>query len=199
MSPIDEQQKQQLKDAAINARTQVQDGFHHFCRSLQLKAALLVVVGLSALFWPSTSMKYLAMFVGVCSILDGIGSLVSASRGGDLRSYLGSAVISLVIGGVLLFWPNSIAVLLKLFGALVLYIGVRNFLFSRQMSDADPERSTVRGTGMLALVIGLVLLLWPGIGIGAISWILGIAALLVAALLFFIVSRLQRATSQLAQ
>ena len=199
MSPIDEHQKQQIKDAVMDARTQVEDGFQHCCRSLKLKAALLVVIGLSALFWPSASMKYLAMFVGVCSILDGIGSLVTASRGGDLRSYLGSALISIVVGGVLLFWPNSIAVLLKLFGALVLYIGVRNILVSSQMSVTNPERSTVRSIGLLALVIGLVLLLWPGVGIGAISWILGIAALLVAALLFFVVSRLQRATSQMAQ
>jgi len=199
VSPIDETQKQQLQNAALNARTQIEDGFQYFRRSLQLKAVILVVIGVSALLWPSSSMKYLAMFVGACSIMDSVGSLLSGYRSGDMRSYLGSAAISLAVGATLLFWPNSIAVLLELFGALVLYIGVRNILLSRQLSETDPERSAVRSTGMMAFVIGLVLLFWPGVGIGAISWILGLAALLVAALLFFIASRLQGVASRLAQ
>jgi uncharacterized membrane protein HdeD (DUF308 family) len=199
MDPIDEQQKQQLKDAAISARTRVDDTLQDFCRSLQLKAVIFGVVGVCALLWPVASMKYLAMFVGVCVILDGIGSLLNAMRAIDGRSYLGGAVVSLVVGGVLVFWPNSIMFLLKLIGALVIYMGVRNILLGRQLTMVDTERSAIQTTGILACVIGFALFLWPGIGVGMVSWILAIAALLVAGLLFFVASRLQRATSRAAQ
>jgi uncharacterized membrane protein HdeD (DUF308 family) len=199
MSPIDEQQKQQLKNAATSARTQLDDSLQHFCRSLQLKAVIFGVVGVCALFWPGASMKYLAMFVGVCIILDGIGGLLTATRASDGRSYVGGAFVSLVVGGILLFWPNSIMFLLQLVGALVIYMGVRNLLLGRQLSAVDTERGTIQTTGIVACVIGLVIFLWPGIGVGTVSWILAIAALLVAALLFFVASRLQNVRSRLTQ
>ena len=107
------------------------------------------------------------------------------------RSLQIKAPMFAVIGICALFWPKSIAVLLKLVGILVLYIGVRNILVSRQLSATDAGRASVRTTSIVAGVIGLVLFLWPGVGVDMVSWILAIAALLVAALLFFVSSRLQ--------
>jgi uncharacterized membrane protein HdeD (DUF308 family) len=44
----------------------------------------------------------------------------------------------------------------------------------------------------MVTVVGLVLLIWPGTGVVAISWIIALAALLFAALLIFVALRLKR-------
>jgi uncharacterized membrane protein HdeD (DUF308 family) len=46
--------------------------------------------------------------------------------------------------------------------------------------------------GGAVAVIGLVLLIWPGTGVIAISWIIALAALLFAVLLIFLALRLKR-------
>jgi uncharacterized membrane protein HdeD (DUF308 family) len=46
--------------------------------------------------------------------------------------------------------------------------------------------------GGAVAVIGLVLLIWPGTGVVAISWIIALAALMLAALLIFLALRLKR-------
>jgi uncharacterized membrane protein HdeD (DUF308 family) len=46
--------------------------------------------------------------------------------------------------------------------------------------------------GAVVTVVGLVLLIWPGTGVVTISWIIALAALLVAAFLIFLALRLKR-------
>ena len=46
--------------------------------------------------------------------------------------------------------------------------------------------------GGAVAVVGLILLIWPGTGVVAISWIIALAALTLAALLIFLALRLKR-------
>jgi uncharacterized membrane protein HdeD (DUF308 family) len=46
--------------------------------------------------------------------------------------------------------------------------------------------------GGAVAVVGLVLLIWPGTGVVAISWIIALAALMLAALMIFLALRLKR-------
>ena len=192
MNPIDDQRQQKLQAAAINAQARVEKGLGHFRRSLLVKALLLAVLGLCALFWPGASMKILVQLVGLFCVVDGLTGLFTSIRASDGRAYMGAALVSLLIGAVLLFWPGATKILLLLFGAWMFYTGIRNILYSRQLNEADPERGALRTIGIAACVVGLVLLLWPGAGVATISWVIGIAALLIAALLAFVASRLKR-------
>ena len=97
-----------------------------------------------------------------------------------------------MIGAVLLIWPGSTKILLVLFGAWIFYTGIRHILFSRSLSDNDPERSAVSTIGIIATLIGLVLLLWPQAGVTTIAWLIGIVALLVAGLLGYLARRLKQ-------
>ena len=57
------------------------------------------------------------------------------------------------------------------------------------MPDGDPEKQTSRNVGILALVGGLVLVLWPATGMVALGWMLAILALVAAAILFYLAAR----------
>jgi uncharacterized membrane protein HdeD (DUF308 family) len=118
--------------------------------------------------------------------------LVGALRASDRGTYLLQAVVSLVVGGVLLFLPSASArTLLMVFGGWALFTGVSHILAARRANVEDTGRGLTTMGGALA-VAGVVLLIWPGTGVVAISWIIALAALLLAALLIFLALRLKR-------
>jgi uncharacterized membrane protein HdeD (DUF308 family) len=76
--------------------------------------------------------------------------------------------------------------MLTVFGGWALFTGVSHILAARRANIEDTDRGLTTTMGGAVAVIGLVLLIWPGIGVVAISWIIALAALLIAALLIFL-------------
>lgn len=158
-----------------------------------VRGALAAVLGLCALIWPGVTLEILIVLVGIFCLADGLTGLFGALRAADRASGLAQALVSLAAGLVLLFWPGAtIRVLLVVFGAWLLFIGIGQILAARREAlDAD-DRRVMTTIGGLAALIGLVLVVWPGSGVVAISWLIAIAALLLAALLVFVALRLKR-------
>jgi uncharacterized membrane protein HdeD (DUF308 family) len=69
-----------------------------------------------------------------------------------------------------------------LFGAWALATGLSQIVASRRV-EGEPDRGPRTTFGVIAAGVGLVPLLWPGTGIVTISWVIALAALLLAALL----------------
>ena len=63
---------------------------------------------------------------------------------------------------------------------------------ARRASVDDAARGLMTGIGATVAVIGLVLLIWPGSGVVAISWVIAFGALLFSALMIFLGLRLKR-------
>ncbi len=202
MEPIepksrDSLQREELVEAAGAVRIKVRESLGDFRRSLMIKALLLAILGLCALFWPGASMALLVRLVGIFCIVDGILSIVQARSAANGQSYWGEAIVSLSIGAVLLLWPGSAKILLLLFGAWMLYTGIRSFFLSRQLDPMDPDRSTLRMIGIGSCIVGLVLLLWPGAGVATLSWLIGITALVIAGMMFFAATRMKQIGSEI--
>ena len=67
----------------------------------------------------------------------------------------------------------------------------------RQLPDWDPERLTTRNVGISALLIGLVLVFWPGSGLVAIGWAIAFASIAVSAIMFWLATRFKRANERI--
>ena len=61
----------------------------------------------------------------------------------------------------------------------------------KDLEAGEAYRNTQRIVGIVLAVIGAVLLFWPNIGVIALSWLVGIAALIIAALLLWLAQRLK--------
>jgi uncharacterized membrane protein HdeD (DUF308 family) len=70
--------------------------------------------------------------------------------------------------------------------------GASQIFTARREVLVGSDRSVMTMIGVGAAVIGLVLIIWPGTGVVAISWVIALAALLLAALLIFLAQRLKR-------
>jgi uncharacterized membrane protein HdeD (DUF308 family) len=78
------------------------------------------------------------------------------------------------------------------FGAWALFTGVSQIVAARRANVDDAERGLMTSIGGTVAVIGLILLIWPGTGVVAISWFIAFGALLFAALLIFLALRVKR-------
>jgi len=167
--------------------------------AFMLRGVFAGVLGIFALIWPTPTFTILTRMIGLYCLADGLPGLVGALRASDRGTYLLQAVVSLVVGGFLLFWPStSVRTLLRVFGGWALFAGGSNILAVRRANVEDADRSLMTTMGWAVAVVGLILLIWPGTGVVAISWIIALAALLLAALLIFLALRLKRRVDKLA-
>ncbi|SDL85285.1 HdeD family acid-resistance protein [Aliiruegeria lutimaris] len=160
-----------------------------------LRGILAGAIGIAALFWPTDSISLLLQLVGVLLLLDGALTLFGLGRKGAAG---GVGVGTIVIGLVLLIWPEGTArITFVLLGTWALIIGIGSLITWWQMPEWDPERSTARGVGLLASLVGLVLIFWPGSGLVALGWAIAFAALAVAVVMFWLATRFKRANERL--
>jgi uncharacterized membrane protein HdeD (DUF308 family) len=161
--------------------------------AFMLRGVFAGVLGIFALIWPTPTLTILALMIGLYCFADGVSGLVGALRADDRRTYLLQAGVSLVVGGFLVLWPRTSArTLLMVFGGWALFTGVSHLLAARWANVEGDDRGPVTTMGGTMGVVGLVLLIWPGTGVVAISWIIALAALLFAGLLIFLALRLKR-------
>ena len=175
------------------ARPDVGERLGEIWWAFMLRGIFALALGLFALFWPNLSLSVLVLIVGVVCIADGLASLAAAMHAYDRRGYVAQALVSLGIGAILMFWPEgALRALLMLFGAWILFMGINHFMAARQVPAAHPDRALVMATAIIGAIVGAVLILWPGSGVVTISWLIGLAALLVGGLMVYLALRLKR-------
>jgi len=161
--------------------------------AMLVRGIIAVVVGFCALVWPSGSIDLLVMLVGVFVLLDGVTGVIGALQNGLRGANLVQAVLGIAIGLVLLLWPTaSVRLLLIVFGVWFLLVGISQFWAARESRIEGDDRNALSMVGGLIAVLGLILILWPGTGVVAISWLIAFAALLLGAILIFLALRLRR-------
>jgi len=190
--------QERARAAAAAVRTGVSDKLGSVWWSFLLRGAFAVALGLFALFWPSKSMGILVLAVGLYCIADGLTGLAAAIRYPELREQLVQALIVVGLGAVLLLWPGAtLRFLLVLLGAAALLAGVGQVITAFRLPADDPERGMILIIGSAAALVGLAVAVWPAGGVTVISWVIGIAAILLGALLIYIGSRFKRLGARL--
>jgi uncharacterized membrane protein HdeD (DUF308 family) len=147
-----------------------------------IRGVLGIIFGLIALFAPIATAFVLAIVIGAYAIVDGIFDIVEAirHRGSSsmvFRIVLG--VVSILFGIVVLVSPGmSLEILVILVGIWAIVIGILQIISSIG-HRAVPNSGWVWGMigGALAILFGVVVIIWPGTGLVSIIWIIGIWAI----------------------
>ena len=186
-------EREQIRAAAIAARTRLNDKLGDVWWSLLARGLLALALGVAALFWPKATLVLLIRLIAAYALVDGALGLISAFRARDLRSNLAPGIISIAAGLILLFWPGlSGRLLLIIVGLWALLQGATLILAAMQTDADDPDRAPALTIGAGAAVVGLILALWPGTGAVTIAWAIGIAALLIGSSLLYLALRLRK-------
>jgi uncharacterized membrane protein HdeD (DUF308 family) len=190
--------RERVQTVVTGMRTGASDKLASIWWSFLLRGIFAIALGIFALFWPDKSLGILVFAVGLYCVADGAAGLLGGLRHPELRENVAQALIILCIGTVLVFWPAAtLRTLLGLLGAAAFIAGIGQILTARRVPKDEPARSATMAVGVVVAVVGLVLAFWPGSGVAVISWVIGIAVILIGALLIYLGSRFKRLESRI--
>jgi len=190
---------QRIHAAAALARSGLTGRLGHVRRTLLIKAVLIGIAGICVIAWPQATAKYLLWAIAALFIVDGIAGVLSLFNAGERGPYLVQGLISLAVGAVLFLWPGAtIRTLVLVFGAWAILNGAALLWTLKELDQDAPIREAQKIVGIVLTVVGLVLIFWPGLAAVTLSWLIGIAALLVAAVLFWLSQRMNDIRNRVA-
>jgi uncharacterized membrane protein HdeD (DUF308 family) len=146
-------------------------------RRLALRGVAAIVFGIATLVWPGVTLWALVVLWGAYALVDGTVALATAIGDRYLlhRGWVAVTGVSGIIAGVMTFvWPGITALaLLFVIAAWSLVSGIS------LIAIAVSERKRLTGewvivlTGILAVLLGVVLMITPGAGALAMTWAIG--------------------------
>ena len=152
--------------------------------SLVARASVTVAFGLALILWPGISVAVFVLVFGAFALVDGVLILVNgtaAPRGEPARALaIWAGALAGAIGVLTLVWPQLTEVTLVLLVALrVLVVGISELVASlwicRRWGALGP--AWLLGTiGALSSAFGVLLLVYPGTGVVALAWAIGVYA-----------------------
>ena len=151
---------------------------------------ILIIWGFLAFVSPELSLLTVIIIFGMMCLFAGIAMIAFALSGSPMVRNKWMMVIEgillFTIAMMAFFWPETTAVtLLYLFAAFAIVLGLFEIIFAISMpKDASQEiGSASRGMmilgGILSLIFGMLLFIYPGSGLLAILWIAGAFAIII--------------------
>jgi uncharacterized membrane protein HdeD (DUF308 family) len=185
-------------EIATAAKHRVDEKLGHIWWAILLRGVLALGLAICAFVWPEKTLSIFVKLLGAYFLIDGVIGAISAFRSTDKTSPLLQTIVSLAIGLVLLLWADvSGKIFLILVGVWLALQGVGLFLAAVKMDRDDGARGLTMAIGGVMALIGIVFVVWTDTGVVAISWLVGIGALLVGGLLIFLATRVKQLRSRI--
>jgi uncharacterized membrane protein HdeD (DUF308 family) len=190
---------ERVAKAAAAAKQRVDAKLGDIWWAFLFRGLLAVALAICAVVWPQKTMRILIKLLGAYFLVDGLAGAIGAYRSNDRGAQIVPAIISLALGLVLLLWTGvSEKIFLVMAGIWLVIQGAGLFLSSRDMDRDSEERSLAGIVSGVMILIGLVFIFWTNTGVVAVSWLIGVGAFIVGALLIYLATRLKNLRSRLA-
>ena len=185
--------REHLQYAAAGAQVRIGEKFGDVWWSLLFRGLLALGLAIALFFWPQATLAIFIRLIGLYLLFDGVLNLLGALRIKEYGAYLVPGLITLVLGLILLFWPDMTGrIVLTIVGIWLLFQAAMLFWAARQSHPSDPDRGITMGISAITAIIGIVLVVWPGSGFVAISWMIAIAVSVIGILLISLALRLRQ-------
>jgi uncharacterized membrane protein HdeD (DUF308 family) len=165
-----------------------------------LRGIAAILFGVLALVWPGPTVFALVLLFGAYALVDGVFTLASAlgrNRDGTRTGSRGWLIVQGIAGilmGILTFvWPGATAlVLLWLIAAWALIIGVLQVVAAARLRREMRHEWLLALSGVLSVVFGILLIVWPAAGALAVVTLIGAYAIVFGIALVALGVRLRR-------
>jgi uncharacterized membrane protein HdeD (DUF308 family) len=150
--------------------------------ALALRGLAAILFALLAFSWPGITALALILLFGAYALLDGVFALVAALREARLHGRSGAllveAILDLVIAAICFIWPGTaLTALVYLIALWAIISGAALIAAGMALVRLSGELLVLAG-GLLSILLGVVLFVHPAVGAIALSWWLGLYALL---------------------
>ncbi len=166
-----------------------------------LRGAVAMLFGVLALVWPGLTLLWLVALFAAYALLGGGASVVGAfqSRKSDDHWWLALllGLVSLGAGVIAILHPALTAlVLVLLMGANAIATGVLDIALAIRLRKAIRGEWLLVLAGIVSIVFGVLVFLFPGAGALALVWLISVYAIASGVLLLIVAFQLRRHPEQ---
>jgi uncharacterized membrane protein HdeD (DUF308 family) len=165
--------------------------------ALLIRGIAALIFGLLAFFWPGATGFALVILFGAYAFVDGIFALISAVRAAEAHerwwAFLLEGIVGLVIAAITLFHPVIAALALYFTIAVwAILTGILEIVAAVQMRKLIPNEFWLILGGILSIIFGILLFVFPAIGILTVIYLIGFYAILFGIVMIVFSFRLRR-------
>ncbi len=147
---------------------------------ITLKGILAIIFGLIALFYPGRSIAVLAHVFGFMLLIAGVifivGAIFHTKHNPSWSSWLLEGIIDLILGLIIVAFPVfAIGAFMLLIGIWALLMGLWRIY---QAFKFKSQRGILLFGGIISLIFGILVLINPFAGAGAVMMVIGIWAII---------------------
>jgi uncharacterized membrane protein HdeD (DUF308 family) len=167
-------------------------------RMLMFRGAIAILFGVLAVVWPDLTLLLLVGLFAAYALLSGGVSVMAAfrTRRSDSKWWLLLllGLVSLAAGVAAVFYPQLTALaLVLLMGANAVFTGALDIAIAIRLRRALRGPWMMILSGIVSIVFGIAVFLFPGAGALALVWLISLYAILSGVLLFALGLRTRRA------
>jgi uncharacterized membrane protein HdeD (DUF308 family) len=150
--------------------------------ALALRGVSAILFATFAIFWPGITATVLVFLFAIYVLFDGVFALLAAlreaQRHGRSGALLLEGVLDILIAILAFLWPKAALVaLIYLIALWAIITGIALIVAGFALIRLSGEWLLV-ASGLLSVLLGIILFVHPGVGVVALSWWLGLYALL---------------------
>jgi uncharacterized membrane protein HdeD (DUF308 family) len=169
---------------------------------LVLRGISAVVFGILALIWPGIALVVLVLLFGAYALVDGVlaiwAGFSSRRRSESWWVLLLEGAIGIAAGIVVLIWPGITAIiLLFLIAGWAIITGIFEIVGAIKLRKQIENEWFLVLSGLLSVAFGVLIAVWPGVGLLTLVWLVAIYAILFGVLMSILGFRLRAAGQKL--
>jgi uncharacterized membrane protein HdeD (DUF308 family) len=162
----------------LTTLTQLFRNWWHFA----VRGAFTIIFGILALIWPQSAVLALVLLFGAFALVDGILAIATgiASHGHFERwwAVLLEGLAGILIGIMTFFWPAMTALALLYFiAAWAVITGIFEIVAAIEFRHVIPGEWAMIVGGLLSVLLGVLLFVFPAAGALGFVWLVGIYAI----------------------
>lgn len=163
---------------------------------LALRGIAAIIFGIAVFLAPGIALNVLVLFWAVYVFIDGIFAIATALRNRETNPRwwvtLLEGVVSILAGiGAFLFPGLTSLVFLYIIAFWAVFTGIMEIIAAIQLRKEIEGEFWLGLSGLLSIIFGVALILFPGAGILTLLWLLGAYAIVFGAVMLILAFRLR--------
>lgn len=168
-----------------------------------LRGVAAIIFGVLALTRPGATVLALVLVFGFYAIADGVLAIVAAFQMRELAKdwwvVLLEGLAGILVGIIALVYPSVTAVALYLLIAFwAVFTGIMEIIAAIRLRHEIENEWSLILTGVLSIILGVVLVIFPLVGAVGLVWTIGIYAILFGLLMLYLAFTVRGVASRLA-
>lgn len=169
--------------------------FFRSWRVLLLRGIVGIIFGILAITWPQITLMFLAYLFGIYVLVDGaLGvwtAIATYKKNESWWTVLLWGLVSIVAGVITLIAPGITLIVLLFYIAIwAIATGVLEIIAAIRLRAEITGEWLLILSGIISVIFGIMLIAWPGAGLVALTWMVGIYAIFFGLLITILAFRI---------